>query len=718
MDKHVKIEAIAGDSPLSLAQSAWIGGYFAGMQDAMASMAAATHAQQEPLFVLFGSQTGNAESFAQDLAEVANGECIDMADVQVQDFATYKNVVVVTSTYGDGEHPDNGQILWDAVQQLSTLKCHYAVIGLGDTAYDLFCKSAEDWDQYFEGRGAKRVLETVKLDVDFADFQDDIIAKTTHTFDALRGAIGGDLSGGGADVAVLFGSQTGNAEAFAADLGNALNAQVYDMADVEPEDLIEYKNIAIVTSTYGDGEHPDNGQILWDSVQNVKAVACNFVVIGLGDTAYDLFCQSAMDWEKFLIEKGGRKLLDTVTLDVDFADLQDDIIARTRDAFSISPTAKPTQKKSSSGHKSIYTRSNPYMGAFLTHTLLSTADSSKRVYHFEFEIDDPEMAYEAGDALGVIPINSDILVQNIIASGGFDGDKIIDGKPFYDILKVEREIRLPNRDFIALVAQNAQDSTLQTLLADKKAIDDWLWGRETVDILQQFNHKLTEDTFLSVMKPLQHRLYSISSSPKAHPGEVHLTVAAVEYDFNHRQCQGVASCFLAERLAIGDTVGLFIHANKAFSIPENGDTPIIMVGPGTGIAPFRAFLEQRFATNACGDNWLFFGDRTEANDFLYAETLTTWEKQGKLRLSLAWSRDPNTPKTYVQDLMLQQGEDIFKQLEKGAYFYICGDASRMAKDVDAALLEIVSTHGAMAIEKATAYINDLKKNKRYVRDVY
>ena len=712
------MSAIASDSPMSSEQFAWIGGYFAGMQDAMASMAPMGKNPQDPLFVLYGSQTGNAEAFAQELAEATNGECLDMADVEKSDFAQYKHMVIVTSTYGDGEHPDNGQIFWDSVQDISKMGCNYAIIGLGDTAYDLFCKSAEDWDQYLDGRGAKRLLDTVKLDVDFADYQEAIIAKTKSAFEAVRGVVETNV---GLDVAVLFGSQTGNAEAFARDLADTLDGDAYDMADIDVSDFTGYGNIAIVTSTYGDGEHPDNGQILWDSVQDIDNTTCNFAVIGLGDTAYDLFCKSAYDWEKFLTAKGGNKILDTVALDVDFADYQDDIIAKTKSAFEKSAGISgggTKKKKPAPAHKSIYTRANPYQGAFLTHTLLSSPKSSKRVYHFEFEVDDPEMAYETGDAVGVVPINSDSLVQNILSAGGFDGTKDINGKSFADILKYDREIRLPNRDFISAVAHNANDSDLISLLADKPAMDTWLWGRETVDILQQFNHGLDEESFLNTLKPLQHRLYSISSSPKVHPGEVHLTVGAVEYDFNDRACQGVASCFMAERLAIGDTVGLFMHTNKAFSIPENGDSPIIMVGPGTGIAPFRAFLEERIATHASGDNWLFFGDRTKANDFLYQDTLTQWESEGKVRLSLAWSRDPNCKKTYVQDVMKQHGEDIFNQFEKGAYFYICGDASRMAKDVEATLLEIVSTHGAMSIEKATAYINELKKNKRYVRDVY
>ena len=248
-------------------------------------------------------------------------------------------------------------------------------------------------------------------------------------------------------------------------------------------------------------------------------------------------------------------------------------------------------------------------------------------------------------------------------------------------------------------------------------MDKFIWGREIVDFLNDYNVSFSEQEFLELLNPLQHRLYSISSSPKTHSGEVHLTVATLKYKFNGRDCEGVASCFLADRLKKGDKVGLFMHPNKSFSIPQDNTAPMIMVGPGTGIAPFRGFIQERIERNATGENWLFFGDRTR-NDYLYQETLEKWQEQGKVRLSLAWSRENNKQKTYVQNLMLKEGADLFNALEKGGYFFVCGDASKMAKDVDATLLEIVARFGAMSIDKATNYINELKKQKRYVRDVY
>ena len=519
---------------------------------------------------------------------------------------------------------------------------------------------------------------------------------------------------------ILYASQTGNAEGVAHDLGDATGGTVMDISDVSAEQLAGFSDVVIVSSTYGDGEHPDNGQILWDSVQDIDKLSCNYAVLGLGDTAYDFFCKSAEDWDAFFESKGAKRLLDTLKLDVDYEDQANEWITTVKDKFGTTTATNTTPEKTTpaTAHKSKYTKSNPYMATILTNKNLSGDNSSKQVLHFEFDINDPDMAYEAGDALGVIPINSDALVGDIITAGGFDGTKQFDGNSLSDILKNEKEIRTPNKDILSTIAEQSGDKQLGDLLNDTNALNDWLWGRELIDILQDYNHSLDEQQFLELLKPLQHRLYSISSSPNKHSGEVHLTIAAVRYEFNGRDCQGVASCFLADRLPIGEKVGLFMHPNKNFSVPDDNTAPIIMVGPGTGIAPFRAFLEERIARDATGDNWLFFGDRTQADDFLYQDELQQWEQQGKLRLSLAWSRDESTPKTYVQDLMKQQGQDIYDQLNNGGYFYVCGDASRMAKDVDATLLEIVSTFGAMSIDKANDFISELKKQKRYVRDVY
>ena len=671
---------------------------------------------QQSTHILFGSQTGNTESIALDLTSAINGVVLDMADVSVEDLKSFENVIIITSTYGEGEHPDNGQILWDDVQGVDKLSCNYAVLGLGDTAYDFFCKSAEDWDSFFSSLGAKRKIETLKLDVDYKEQANNWIETVKSTFTYAQE----NTSSGDSSLNILFSSQTGNSENLAHDLASATSGTVYDMADVSVEDLKSFENVIIITSTYGEGEHPDNGQILWDDVQGVDKLSCNYAVLGLGDTAYDFFCKSAEDWDSFFSSLGAKRKIETLKLDVDYKEQANNWIETVKSTFTYAQNNSPApviKKAQDSINKSIYTKNNPYMGELLTNKLLSQQGSDKQVHHLEFEANSDEMAYEAGDSVGVIPVNSEALVNDILSAGKFNGNTKIGGKKFSDILLNEKEIRLPNKDFISAVTEKSNDKNLKSLHENKKEMDKFLWGREIVVFLNDYNVSFSEQEFIELMKPLQHRLYSISSSPKIHAGEVHLTVAAVKYKFNDRTCEGVASCFLADRLKKGEKVGLFIHQNKSFSVPQDDTVPMIMVGPGTGIAPFLAFMEERIKCNATGNNWLFFGDRTK-NDYLYQDTLEKWQKQGKVRLSLAWSREKNKQKTYVQNLMLKEGSDLFNALEEGGYFFVCGDASKMAKDVDATLLEIVAKFGAMSIEKAYNYINELKKQKRYVRDIY
>ena len=676
---------------------------------------------EKETYILFASQTGNAENLAHDLAHKINSPVLDMADVSSEDLKSFKNVIIITSTYGDGEHPDNGQILWDSVQDIDKLSCNYAILGLGDSIYDFFCKSAEDWDSFFSSLGANRKIETLKLDIDYEEQANDWIEVVKSEFNSRQEekeeeCKPSDNSG----LSILFSSQTGNAENLAHDLASATSGTVYDMADISSEDLKSFKNVIIITSTYGEGEHPDNGQILWDSVQDMDKLSCDYAVLGLGDTAYDFFCKSAEDWDNFFSSLGANRKIETLKLDVDYEEQANDWIENIKTTFSYvqKKSSAPTIEKAQEiTYKSIYTKNNPYMGELLKSELLSKKGSDKQVHHFEFEVKDSEMQYEAGDSIGVIPINSEALVNDVLSAGKFNGDIEIDGKKFSDILLNEKEIRLPNKNFISAVTTKSNDTKLKLLHENKKEMDKFIWGREIVDFLNDYNVSFSEQEFLELLNPLQHRLYSISSSPKTHSGEVHLTVATLKYKFNGRDCEGVASCFLADRLKKGDKVGLFMHPNKSFSIPQDNTAPMIMVGPGTGIAPFRGFIQERIECNATGENWLFFGDRTK-NDYLYQETLEKWQEQGKVRLSLAWSRENNKQKTYVQNLMLKEGADLFNALEKGGYFFVCGDASKMAKDVDATLLEIVARFGAMSIEKATNYINELKKQKRYVRDVY
>jgi sulfite reductase (NADPH) flavoprotein alpha-component len=355
--------------------------------------------------------------------------------------------------------------------------------------------------------------------------------------------------------------------------------------------------------------------------------------------------------------------------------------------------------------------------------VLSGPSSAKEIRHIAFDLGNSGMAYEAGDALGVMPINNPAYVDAILARLNATHDTAIAGHdaPLGELLSCKFEITTPSKDLIKALAPLSGDEEFMHVLknGDKEALESWLWGRDLLDLLE-LNPILPLDPaeVISWLKPLQHRAYSISSSPKAHKGEVHLTVAAVRWSYNNRPHQGVCSTFLADHVPVGQSAGIFMSHNKAFRVPQDDSVPMIMVGPGTGIAPFRAFLEERRERGANGANWLFFGDQHRASDFIYEDEITAMQGSGLLsRLDLAFSRD-QSEKIYVQTRMLENSKALYAMLEEGGHFYVCGDATRMARDVDAALHKVIETAGALSAEEASDYVKRLKREKRYVRDVY
>jgi sulfite reductase (NADPH) flavoprotein alpha-component len=373
--------------------------------------------------------------------------------------------------------------------------------------------------------------------------------------------------------------------------------------------------------------------------------------------------------------------------------------------------------------KSLWNRKNPYPEVLKVNSLLSGKSSAKEIRHYEFDLADSGITYETGDALNVMPVNDKGLVAKLLKRLAVSGEVIVKGqdRTLSELLTYQFEISTPSRNLIATVEEKAKDEMFSHVLkhGDKEALADFLWGKDTLDLLN-INPQVSfsAETFLTLLKPLQHRAYSISSSPNKHAGSVHLTVASVRWQSNDRDHLGVCSTFLADRVDDKGTAGVFVSPNKAFRIPADDEAPMIMVGPGTGVAPFRAFLEEREFRKASGKNWLFFGDQTRASDFIYQEQLLEMEENGLLtRFDTAFSRDQEE-KVYVQNKMHDNATELFRWLENGAYFYVCGDATRMAKDVDRALCDIVAAQGNMAADKATDYINNLKREKRYLRDVY
>lgn len=371
-----------------------------------------------------------------------------------------------------------------------------------------------------------------------------------------------------------------------------------------------------------------------------------------------------------------------------------------------------------------YGKKNPFPAPVLSVKHLTAEGSPKETIHIEYSLDGSGMEYIAGDALAVIPSNDPFLVDALIEKLGFCPCSMVpapDGEPstLREVLINCYDITNVNKGLLTKWAAASGNQELEALLArDKEALSNFLWGRDVLDLATEYPAKFeSAEAFVSLLKKIMPRLYSIASSPNAHPEEVHLCVGAVRYTARDRKRGGVCSTYMADRLQPGHTAKVFVHTNKNFRLPEDGNTPIIMVGPGTGIAPFRAFWEERIASGAQGGNWLFFGNPYKATDFCYEEELDKLTGADKLKLSVAWSRDQEK-KVYVQHLMVQEGEELWKWLEKGACFYVCGDASRMAKDVDAALHEVIRTWGGKSPEEAAEYVADMKKHHRYQRDVY
>ena len=559
-----------------------------------------------------------------------------------------------------------------------------------------------------------------------------------HSRTLLVGQIGSD--GNSAAPAqtrplhILYGTQTGNAEGLANDAAafakaRGLTPQIAELDSVSMDVLAEMKTLVVVISTYGEGEMPDNAELFWDALSASTAPrleTLKYAVLALGDTGYDDFCQAGKLLDTRLEQLGAVRLAERLDCDVDYEEIAanwlDQIIPNSDQIEGETGVTTP-EAASTSATKSPWNRKNPYSARLITNQRLSGEDSKKEIRHIEFALGESGMTYEAGDAVGLMPVNDAELVNAILRRLDQDYDTRVDGysESLGNLLSRQFEIRTPPRDFVTEIEMRAGNDELSHVMAngDKQAIEAFLWGQDILDLLN-LNPRLGIDAaqFISWLKPLQHRAYSISSSPKAHQGEVHLTVAAVRWMNHDRMHLGVASTFLADQMSPGDQAGIFMCPNKNFRIPMDNQVPMIMVGPGTGIAPFRAFLEERRAIGATGQNWLFFGDQHRACDFIYEDEMAAMSEDGTLdRLDVAFSRD-QSEKLYVQNRMLENGKDLFAALESQGHFYVCGDATRMAKDVDQALHQIIADQGGMSSDKAFEYVNNLKREKRYLRDVY
>lgn len=546
---------------------------------------------------------------------------------------------------------------------------------------------------------------------------------------------------------VLFGSQSGTAEGLAKKFAKESETKgfaprVMELNAAAKLDLTQEPRAVIITSTWGDGDPPDNATAFWshlsaDSVPTLDNLS--YSVLALGDKNYAEFCGAGKKFDERLEKLGAKRIHPRVDCDLDYESPARNWMEGVWQALlgtatgSESATSKPVINSNGSlphtdslATSPGYSRTNPFPARLITNRKLNAPGSAKDTRHFEIALEGSDLAYEVGDALGVMPQNCPALVDEIIRALGCDGEEAVtapSGKEtsLRSALLRCYQITKPGSSFLQSAAEKADDAELKSLLQPglKAELDKFLYGREVIDLLLRCPAaRFTPKEFVGLLAKLQPRLYSISSSPKAHPGEVHLTVAAVRYETHGRARKGVCSTFLADRVDAETPVPVFVQTSHGFRLPADGGRPVVMIGPGTGIAPFRAFLEERRAVGATGRNWLFFGDQQKKCDFLYQEQLEAMLAESSLtRLDLAFSRE-QTEKIYVQTRMLEQAVELWRWLEDGAHLYVCGDAKRMAKDVDAALHELVQKAGGKSADDAREYVARLKTDKRYQRDVY
>lgn len=540
-------------------------------------------------------------------------------------------------------------------------------------------------------------------------------------------------------MTILFGSQTGNGEGLATHLAGKSRAKGYnvnltDMAEYDPANLVQERLLFIVVSTHGEGDPPIAAEKLHAFLHSAEAPRLEHLkygVFALGDSSYKHFCQTGKDFDGFLEKQGATRLLDRVDADVDFEEpaaawgetVLDAYQAILEESGAAATSAKVLEFPVKA--KSEYGKTNPYPARVSRNVNLNGEGSVKQTCHIEIDLGDSGLTFEPGDALGVYPKNNPAYVDELLSALNMDGaTEVKVGKENLPL----REAFLSSLDTTALsrvvmekYADLIHSGTLRDLLGESNSqrFNDYTWGRHILDLVEDHPAPgVSPQDFVNILRRIPARLYSIASSLKAYEGQVHLIVAAVRYHTHNREREGVCSTFLAGRVGESGRLPIYVQPNKHFRLPTDSDAPVIMVGPGTGVAPFRAFVQEREAMGAMGRNWLFFGDQHRATDYLYGEEWDDKHRKGLLtRLDLAFSRD-QAHKIYVQHRLLENSRELYAWLEEGAYVYVCGDASRMASDVHQALIQIVEREGGVSRENAEAYVNDLADARRYLRDVY
>ncbi len=542
----------------------------------------------------------------------------------------------------------------------------------------------------------------------------------------------------GNTLTILYGSQTGHARSVAEELHEAaqeagVTAELVSMGKFKEKNLKKLGYVLVIISTQGEGDPPDDAVALWEYMNSTKAPKLedfNFAVLGLGDSSYEFYCKTGKDFDARLEELGGKRILDRVDLDVDFDDGAEVWIPKALNAMKeiIPEGAAPAVAPALGGGFGAvapsvhYSRKKPLKTRLLACQKITGRYSEKDIRHIEIDLEGSELSYLPGDSLGIWFKNDEELVEDLLKLLEIDPETTVhvhdEPHTIREALTEKYELTLLHPGFVTEYAGAIGNKELQAIAAETDPLRDYVGVRQIIDVVREYPGKVAADAFIGMLRKLTPRLYSIASSQNEVEEEVHLTLGVVEYEAHGYDHLGGASGYLAHRLKEGEDVLIYVESNDNFRLPEDTTKPVIMIGPGTGIAPFRAFIQERAATEASGENWLFFGNPHFTEDFLYQTEWQDYLQDGILtNIDLAFSRDQNE-KIYVQHRIAEQSAEVWNWLQRGAHIYVCGDESRMAHDVHQALLDVIIEKGGHSPEEAEEYLVQLHKDGRYQRDVY